>query len=58
MSKIFYKILMILLMVILVLNASANIIYAAVEVNIDKAYIKKVGQADYHLKYYREGKKQ
>ena len=53
-KKIFYKILMILLIVILILNMSANAIYAAVEVSMNKAYIKKIGQADYHLKYYRE----
>ena len=54
MSKIFCKILMILLIVISILNMSANTIYAAVEVSMNKAYVKKVGQADYHLKYYRE----
>ena len=50
------KIIAILLISILFLNMSANTIYAAIEVNINKAYIEKIGKADYHLKYYKEDK--
>ena len=58
MLKIVSKILMILLIAILFLNAAANTIYAAVEVSINKAYIEKIGEAKYHLKYYREDGKE
>ena len=50
------KIISILLISILFLNMSANTIYAAIEVNLNKAYIEKIGKADYHLKYYKEDK--
>ena len=50
------KIIAILLISILFLNMSANTIYAAIEVNLNKAYIEKIGKADYHLKYYKEDK--
>lgn len=54
MIKILSKILIILLIAILFLNMSADMIFAAVEVNLDKAYIEKIGEAKYHLKYYRK----
>lgn len=54
MIKFISKIITILLVAIFVLNMSANVIYAAVEVKLDKAYIEKIGQASKHLKYYRE----
>ena len=52
--EIVQKILVILLIAILLLNMGINNIYAAIEVNLEKAYIEKIGEADYHLKYYRE----
>lgn len=58
MIRILSKILMILLISILFLNMSTNIIYAAIEVNLDKAYIEKIAEAEYHLKYYREDGKE
>lgn len=54
MLKILSKTLVILLVAILLLNMIPNTLYAAVEVKLDKAYLEKIGQADYHLKYYRE----
>lgn len=54
MVKILSKVLAILIIAITVLNACANTIYAAVEANINKAYIQTIGYADNHLKYYRE----
>lgn len=54
MIKILYKVTMILCVAILLLNTLANTIYAAVEINLNKAYIEKIGQAKFHLKYYRE----
>ena len=54
MIKLISKIMAILLIAIFVLNMSANVIFAAVEVTIDKAYIEKIGEASKHLKYYRE----
>lgn len=54
MARILSKALMILLTAILLLNMAANTIFAAVEVTLDKAYMEKIGQATYHLKYYRE----
>ena len=58
MSKILSKILVILCISILLLNMAANSIFAAIEVNINKAYIEKIGEAKYHLKYYREDGKE
>ena len=54
MIKFISKIITILLVAIFVLNMSANVIYAAVEVKLNKAYIEKIGEASKHLKYYRE----
>lgn len=54
MTKISRKILIIALLTIILLNTFANTIYAAIEINLDKVYLKKIGEADYHLKYYRE----
>ena len=54
MIKFISKIITILLIAIFILNMAANVIFAAVEVKLDKAYIEKIGEADYHLKYYRE----
>ena len=54
MIKFISKIITILLVTIFVLNMSANVIYAAVEVKLNKAYIEKIGEASKHLKYYRE----
>ena len=58
MIKILSKLLMILLISILFLNTAVSTIYAAIEINIDKAYIQKIGEAKYHLKYYREDGKE
>ena len=54
MVKILYKIIMILSITILFLNMTANTIYAVVEITSRKIYLKKFGEADSHLKYYRE----
>ena len=56
MIKYISKIIAILLIAIFVLNISVNSIFAAVEVTINKAYIEKIGEAKYHLQYYREEK--
>ena len=56
MIKLISKIITILLIAIFILNMSANSIFAAVEVTINKAYIEKIGEAKYHLQYYREEK--
>ena len=56
MIKLISKIITILLIAIFILNMSANFIFAAVEVMINKAYIEKIGEAKYHLQYYREEK--
>ena len=56
MIKLISKIITILLIAIFILNMSANGILAAVEVTINKAYIEKIGEAKYHLQYYREEK--
>ena len=56
MIKLISKIITILLIAIFILNMSANFIFAAVEVTINKAYIEKIGEAKYHLQYYREEK--
>ena len=45
MIKFIPKLITILLVAIFVLNMSANIIYAAVEVKLNKAYIEKIGEA-------------
>ena len=54
MVKILSKVLAILIVAITILNMFSSIIYAAVEANIDKAYIQTIGYADNHLKYYKE----
>ena len=48
------KIITILLIAIFVLNMSAKSLFAAIEVDLNKAYIEKIGEASQHLKYYRE----
>ena len=50
--KILSKLLMIILVVVMLLNVCANTIYATVELTLNKAYVKTIGTADYHLKYY------
>ena len=54
MIKYISKFITILLIAIFILNMSANTIFSAVEVTINKAYIEKIGEASQHLKYYRE----
>ena len=54
MIKILSKILVMLIISILFFNISIKVINAAVEINIDKAFIEKIGQAEYHLKYYKK----
>lgn len=54
MTKISKKILVIALLIIMLLNTCANTIYAAVEIDISKVFLEKIGEADYHLKYFRE----
>ena len=54
MSKILSKILVILLLSIIFISNAYRIVNAAFE--ISEAYIQKIGDADYHLKYYKEEK--
>ncbi len=54
MSKILKKIILILLVSILLLSNCFNTVMAAFE--ISDAYIQKIGEAPYHLKYYQEAK--
>ena len=54
MSKILSKILVILLLSIIFISNAHQIVNAAFE--ISEAYIQKIGDADYHLKYYKEEK--
>ena len=54
MSKILSKILVILLLTIIFISNAYKIVNASFE--ISDAYIQKIGQADYHLKYYQEAK--
>ena len=54
MSKILSKILVILLLSIIFISNAYQIVNAAFE--ISEAYIQKIGDADYHLKYYKEEK--
>ncbi len=56
MTKKIYKFTMILCISVLFLNMIANTIYAAIEVDLNKVYLEKIGQADYHLKYYNASK--
>jgi len=54
MSKILSKLLVILLLSIIFISNAYRIVNAAFE--ISEAYIQKIGDADYHLKYYKEEK--
>ena len=54
MSKILSKILVILLLSIIFISNAYQMVNAAFE--ISEAYIQKIGDADYHLKYYKEEK--
>jgi len=54
MTKLSQKIIVIALLIIMLLNTCANTIYAAVEINLNKVYLEKIGEAKHHLKYYRE----
>ena len=54
MTKISEKILVIALLTIMLLNTCANTIYAAVEIETSKFFLQKIGEAEHHLKYYRE----
>ena len=54
MRKILSKSLIVLLVLLILLNMYANVVFAAVEINIDRALIKTIGYAEDHLKYYRE----
>ena len=54
MSKIISKILVILLLAIIFISNAYQMVNAAFE--ISEANIQKIGQADYHLKYYQEAK--
>lgn len=54
MSRILKKILVILLLSIIFISNASNFIKAAYE--IKEAYIEKIGEAPYHLKYYNESK--
>ena len=58
MAKILNKILIILILVITLLNMFSSTIFAAIEIDISKVLLKKIGEADYHLKYYREDDKE
>lgn len=54
MTKLSQKIIVIALLIIMLLNTCANTIYAAIEIETSKFFLEKIGEADYHLKYYRE----
>ena len=54
MSKILSKILVVLLLSIIFISNAHQMVNAAFE--ISEAYIQKIGDADYHLKYYKEEK--
>ncbi|MCI9063417.1 MAG: Cys-Gln thioester bond-forming surface protein [Clostridia bacterium] len=54
MTRIGSKALIILTLAIILLNMFSNIIYGAVEININKVLLQKIGEADEHLKYYRD----
>ncbi len=54
MTKILSKFMIMLLIVLILLNACSNIMYAAVKVELDKALIQKMGYIEHHLKYYNE----
>lgn len=54
MTKLSQKILATTLLIIILLNTCANTIYAAIEIEISKYFLEKVGEAEHHLKYYRE----
>ena len=54
MSKILSKTLVILLIAIIFISNAYQLVNAAFE--ISEAYIQKIGDADYHLKYYKEEK--
>ena len=54
MSKILRKIVLILLISIILISNCLNTVKAAFE--IPDAYIQKIGEAPYHLKYYQEAK--
>lgn len=54
MSKFLSKILVILLLAIIFVSNAYQMVNAAFE--ISEANIQKIGQADYHLKYYQEAK--
>ena len=54
MSNIIKKILVILLLAIIFISNAYNIVHASFE--ISDAYIEKIGDINYHLKYYKEEK--
>lgn len=54
MSKILSKVLVVLLLSIIFISNAYQIVNATFE--ISEAYIQKIGDADYHLKYYKEEK--
>lgn len=54
MSDFFNKIIVSFLITIMFLTMSSNVIKAAFEMS--EAYIEKIGEAPYHLKYYKEEK--
>ena len=54
MSKFLSKVLVVLLLSIIFISNAYQIVNAAFE--ISEAYIQKIGDADYHLKYYKEEK--
>ena len=58
MKKILNKTLIIVILAIILLNMFSNVIFAAVEIDISKVLLKKIGEADKHLKYYREDNKE
>lgn len=52
--QILSKILIIITIAIMLLSLLQTTIYAAIQIDIDKAYIETTGFANNHLKYYRE----
>lgn len=46
------KLISLLMLVVILISNCYNLVYAVS--NVSEAYIQKVGEAEYHIKYYRE----
>lgn len=52
--QILSKILIIIMMLIILFGSLSTTVYAAIQIDLDKAYIDTIGVANTHLQYYRE----